>query len=136
MTVKRVVIDTNILISSILSPHGSPARIMELISDEEVQLVYSPAILAEYKRVLAYGKLDIEHNTQTRAINEVTRLGILTKPVASDMPMPDEDDRAFYDAAKMSGATLITGNTKHYSSEAFIMSPSDYLSKREDESDK
>ena len=51
MTVKRVVIDTNILISSILSPHGSPARVMELISDKEVQLVYTSAILAEYKRV-------------------------------------------------------------------------------------
>ena len=136
MTVKRVVIDTNILISSILSPHGSPARVMELISDEEVQLVYSSAILAEYKRVLAYDKLDIEQTTQMRAINEVTRLGVLTEPVASETPMPDEDDRAFYDTAKSSGATLITGNTKHYSTEAFITSTSDYLSKREKEPDK
>ena len=133
---KRVVIDTNILVSSILSPQGSPARIMELISDGEMQLVYSPAILDEYKRVLAYDKLDIEHTTQTRAINEVTRLGILTEPVASDTPMPDEDDRVFYDAAKSSGATLVTGNTKHYSSEAFIMSPTGFLSDHENEPEK
>ena len=56
------------------------------------------AILAEYKRVLAYDKLDIEQNTQMRAIIEVTRLGVLTEPVASEMPMLDKDDRAFHDA--------------------------------------
>ena len=50
---KRVVIDTNVLVSSTLSSEGNSAKIMNLISDKEVQLYYSPEILAEYRKVLA-----------------------------------------------------------------------------------
>ena len=42
-------------------------------------------------------------------------------------PMPDEDDRKFYDVAKSSGAFLITGNIKHFPSESFIVTPADFL---------
>ena len=124
---KRVVIDTNVLISSALSPEGTPARIVDLISDHKIQLFYCMAIIDEYKRVFAYDKLHISPQIQERAIKKIIKLGILTDPVVSDIPMPDEDDRIFYDTAKDNGATLITGNTKHYPSESFIMTPSGFL---------
>ena len=38
----RVVIDTNVLVSSILSAGGNAARIMYLISDNKIRLLYSP----------------------------------------------------------------------------------------------
>jgi predicted nucleic acid-binding protein len=41
--------------------------------------------------------------------------------------MPDEDDRVFYDAAKTADAYLITGNSKHYPKESFILTPSEFL---------
>ena len=124
---KRVVIDTNVLISSALSPEGPPSRIMGLISNKEIQLFYCLAIIDEYKRVLAYDKLNILPQIQERAINEIIRLGILTVPDVSDVPLLDEDDRVFYDTAKDNEAILITGNTKHYPDESFIMTPSDFL---------
>ena len=52
---------------------------------------------------------------------------VMVAPSAS--PMPDEDDRVFYDTAKTAGAYLITGNSKHYPSEPFILTPSVFLEK-------
>ena len=87
---KRVVIDTNVIVSSIISPSGNPAKIMNLFFSDEIQLIFNA-------------------------------LGL------SDVPMLDEDDRVFYDTAKESGAILVTGNTKHFPAESFIMTPSDFL---------
>ena len=56
---KRAVIDTNVLVSSVLSSEGNSAQIMNLISDEKIQLFYRSAIMDEYRRVLAYEKLNI-----------------------------------------------------------------------------
>ena len=124
---KRVVIDTNILVSSLISPYGNPAQIMTLISFKELQLFYSSRILDEYRRVLAYERLNIPIQAQDKAIEGISILGVLIEPSASTIPMPDESDREFYDTAKESGAILITGNTKHFPIEPFIMTPSEFL---------
>jgi hypothetical protein len=41
--------------------------------------------------------------------------------------MPDESDRVFYDVAKTAGAYLITGNTKHFPQEPFILTPAEFV---------
>jgi putative PIN family toxin of toxin-antitoxin system len=124
---KRVVIDTNVIVSAALSITGKPAQILELISTNEILLVYSEEMLAEYRRVLAYTKLNISRQTQAKLIQGIEGIGILIEPTASEIPMIDESDRVFYDTAKEAGATLITGNTKHYPEENFIMTPAHFL---------
>ncbi|MCL2411348.1 MAG: putative toxin-antitoxin system toxin component, PIN family [Treponema sp.] len=44
---KRVVIDTNVLVSSAISSGGNPERIMNAISDKQLQLCYSQEIILE-----------------------------------------------------------------------------------------
>ena len=61
---RRVVIGTNVLVSSALSPIGTPARIMQAVSDKHIQPFFNSVILEEYKRVLAYKKLNIAYHTQ------------------------------------------------------------------------
>jgi len=124
---KRVVIDTNILVSAIISPNGNPAQIMNLVSYKELQLFYSIDILNEYKKVLAYEKLKIPVETQIKIINSITKLGMLIEPMISKMPLPDETDRIFYDTAYSSEAYLITGNIKHFPIEPFIITPTRFL---------
>jgi len=125
---KRVVVDTNILVSAALSPNGNPAKIIALISSgEEIQVYYSREILAEYKDVLSRQKLNIAAETQTRIMNAIISTGTLITPTSSEIPLPDESDRVFYDTAKESGAVLITGNTKHFPEEDFIVTPSQFL---------
>ena len=124
---KRIVIDTNILVSAALSPKGKPAQIMILISLNELQLFYCSKIIDEYKKVLAYEKLKIPFQAQKNAIEGINKLGISIEPKASIIPFPDEADRIFYDVARASGAILITGNIKHFPVESFIMTPSDFM---------
>ena len=124
---KRVVIDTNVLVSSAISPGGNPERIMNSVSDKQLQLCYSQEIIDEYKRVFAYDRLKISVETQGKIIKAIERAGLLVDPAASDFPMADETDRIFYDTAKASGATLVTGNARHFPGESFIMTPSDFV---------
>jgi len=126
----KVVLDTNILISAALSPKGNPAKIIELIADnQEVQVFYCKDILAEYKEVLSRPRLNIDHKMSIRVMDLIKKTGILIKPTPGDIPLPDESDRIFYDTARTAGAILITGNIKHYPIETFIMSPFDFLKK-------
>lgn len=53
----RIVIDTNILVSAILTPKGNPAKILKLVLEGKLNLIISPAILEETRRVLRYPKL-------------------------------------------------------------------------------
>ena len=124
----NVVVDTNVIISAALSPNGNPAKILERIADdEEIQLFYANEILSEYERVLSYEKLNIDNKMQTRALDLIKKIGTLIDPAASTIPLPDETDRIFYDAAKASNSILITGNIKHFPTEPFIMTPSEFL---------
>lgn len=53
----RAILDANVLISAILSPRGSPARLLVAWRAGAFDLVVSPALLAELARALAYPKL-------------------------------------------------------------------------------
>ncbi len=48
----RVVIDTNVLVSAVISRHGPPAAILDLIVTGQLVACVSPALLAEYQDVL------------------------------------------------------------------------------------
>ncbi|MEO5966595.1 MAG: putative toxin-antitoxin system toxin component, PIN family [Candidatus Limnocylindrales bacterium] len=53
----RTVLDANVLISAILSPRGTPARLLLAWQGGAFELVVSPLLLAEVRRALAYPKL-------------------------------------------------------------------------------
>ena len=54
----RVVVDTNVFVSSFLSPEGTPRKIIDLWKTGEVILCLSPGIIEEY--VLVLGRLGLE----------------------------------------------------------------------------
>jgi len=129
--VKRVVIDTNVLVSSAISEHGNPKAIMDLISDEQIQPCYCTEIISEYSRVLAYPKFGLSTQVQAIIIHEIIALGIPVTPNTSTVALLHESDRIFYNTAIASGAVLITGNTKHFPDEPIIMTPSEFLADME-----
>ncbi len=53
----RIVIDTNILVSAILTPKGNPAKILKHVLEGKLNLIISPAILEETQQVLRYPRL-------------------------------------------------------------------------------
>jgi putative PIN family toxin of toxin-antitoxin system len=119
----KVVIDTNVFISSRLSLLGNPAKVMKLIVEKNMELYYSLSILNEYKRVLVYERLKFSIEHQMSAIEDIKNIGILLEPEASVISLPDESDRVFYDTARTVNAYLITGNLKHYPEEPQIVTP-------------
>jgi putative PIN family toxin of toxin-antitoxin system len=50
--VRRVVIDSNVLISARLSPRGAPGRLLAAWLDGRFEMIASPALLAELAGVL------------------------------------------------------------------------------------
>jgi putative PIN family toxin of toxin-antitoxin system len=49
----KVVIDTNVVVSAMLTPSGNAARIIDLINDEQLQICFNNEILDEYIEVLS-----------------------------------------------------------------------------------
>jgi uncharacterized protein len=55
----RAVLDPNVVISALLAPSGTPARVLGAWIDGVYELVVSPALLAELERALAYPKIRV-----------------------------------------------------------------------------
>ena len=57
----KIVIDTNLLISAVITPHGNPARILELFRENLIEIVISKEIANEIQKVLDYPKIKKRH---------------------------------------------------------------------------
>ena len=127
MNIRRVVFDTNILVSALLSPKGKPAKIYRMFLTRTLSMVFSTYIFEEYQDVLFRPRLRIPANDAEMVLAAIKQYGEKIEPVPSVTAMIDEDDRVFYDTAKSAGAYLITGNTKHYPHESFVLTPAEFL---------
>jgi len=123
----KVVLDTNVLVSSLLA-NGPPAVIVDLVAEGKLRPYYNDLIMSEYWHVLQRPKFCFHPLQVSRLIGDMVRIGIAVEISApSTTYMADEDDRMFYDVAQTSDAFLITGNIRHFPSEPFIVTPSDFL---------
>lgn len=123
----KVVLDTNVLVSALLS-NGPPAVITDLVAEGKLTLFYNDEIIGEYWDVLRRKKFKFRSSQVSRLIDTIVKAGIaVMDTLLSVIPMPDENDRKFYDVAKVSSAFLITGNLKHFPQEPFIVNSSDFL---------
>ena len=111
-----IVLDTNVLVSGIINPHGPPGRIVDLLRAGELRLAVDDRILSEYTDVLRRPRLasyfagrDVEHILEYLRGNS-ERL-IATTRIAG---LPDEHDAPFLELAKVAGTILVTGNLKHF----------------------
>ena len=123
----RVVLDTNILISALWSKDGNPAKIIHLIPDRKITPYFCEEILCEYRVTLSRPNFHFHPSAVNELLDELAVCGKNITARKSDIPLPDESDRVFYDTANEADAILITGNIKHYPNEPFIMTPSDFF---------
>lgn len=124
---QKVVLDTNVVVSAVLSDAGIPAKLLRMALKRIIQLHYSAEILAEYAEVLSRPKLNIPAEKQSHILSAVQEAGVSVLPIVSDIQMTDESDRIFYDVAIASASNLITGNMKHYPKEDFITTPTKFM---------
>ena len=122
-----VVLDTNILVSSLWSKNGAPAKVVQKVLEEQVIVCHDYRIMNEYKQVLHRSKFGFEPSDIHDLLEFIQRSGLSVAAEPDDALFTDESDRKFYEIAKSLGAYLITGNEKHYPTESFIISPADFL---------
>jgi len=123
----RVVLDTNILVSSLLTA-GPPAGIVDLVANGKIIPFYSNPILQEYRDVLSRKKFGFAYVRINRLLDDIVRTGIAVEGKQFDNNKKvNEDDRIFYNAAVEASAYLVTGNIRHFPKEPFVVTPAQFL---------
>ena len=109
-----VVVDTNVLVSGLLSAHGTPARVLDLLTTGDLQAPYDDRIAAEYRQVLARPRFGFQPEAVAHLLDYLFAEGLPL--VARPLPatLPDLDDQPFWEVAVEAAAPLITGNLKHF----------------------
>ena len=123
----KIVIDTNILVSALLTPTGNAAQIIDRVFSEELLPIYYSSILLEYATVLARPRFAFSSDDQNHLINGIVKYGESIIPEISNIIFVDESDRIFFDTAKSSDAYLVTGNQRHFPDELFVVTPADCI---------
>jgi putative PIN family toxin of toxin-antitoxin system len=108
-------LDTNVLASAFLNPRGNPAKILRLILQGDVSIVFNESILAEYYEVLKRSKFDLDSEAVLIIIDYIRSIGIIAPALARPITLPDHGDETFLEAALATQAdALITANIKHF----------------------
>jgi len=108
--VRHWVIDTNVVVSGLLSANGPCARVLDAVMEGRVKLVYDARILAEYRDVLCRPRLKLK---PAQVVHFLEALGGQMSVVPERLKIvgPDPDDMAFIEAAlAVPDATIVTGN--------------------------
>jgi len=123
----RIVLDTNVIVSALLSNHGKPYEVWRKALTGDFAVCCSDGVIAEYLDVLSRPRLGIAGSDMADVLGLFEHHGIWLVPRKSSIPFIDEDDRVFYDTAKSGGALLVTGNKKHYPVDSDVLSPAAFL---------
>jgi hypothetical protein len=112
----RVIVDTNVLVSGLISEAGAPARIVDAILGSEVIPVMSRDTFAELEEVLTRPRLQIYFRragiTPFEFLAALQQVADFVRPRPSKMTVRDRKDRPFLELAAASPKAdfLITGD--------------------------
>ena len=126
------VIDTNVLVSALLSSKDDSATVQVLgkVLGGEIIPVYSNVVTKEYREVLSRKKFGFTGGTIDYLLSAIEKYGILVNPAPSGMVLPDMKDLPFYEVVlekRDDDAYLVTGNIKHFPKEPFVVTPRELL---------
>ena len=126
------VIDTNVLVSALLSSHDDAATVQvigRLFSGEVVPL-FSEDILKEYNEVLRRERFHFSEETVRILIGVMEKFGEVVCPSPSGEILPDMKDLPFYEVVlekRNNDAYLVTGNIRHFPKKPFIVTAKEFL---------
>lgn len=114
----RVVVDTNVLVSGLISPEGFPAKIIDFWQERKYILVTSKAILQEMERVLNYPRISRKYQIGKEIIADYLRgfsvFAEVCRPTKRVFIIRnDPHDNKFIEAAVNGKADLIVSGDHH-----------------------
>lgn len=125
------VIDTNVLVSALLSSRSLPSQIVREATGGVITPLYSSGILAEYEEVLHRTKFPFGEDDIDAVLSGIMEYGLKVDAGQMNFEVRDPDDVVFYavvmEKRKDADAYLVTGNIKHFPQEPFVVTPREML---------
>ena len=126
------VIDTNVLLSALLSKSEDSAtvKVLDAVFERRIIPLYHQDILTEYDEVLHREKLHLREDAIQVVLAAVRQYGVEVFPQPTGEVLIDMDDLVFYEVAmekRDDDAYLVTGNRKHYPFRDFIVTPAEMI---------
>lgn len=132
------VIDTNVIVSSMLKTDSIPGKILQLIKDDIIVPLVNEEIIDEYTNVLTRNKFDFDLQIIDESIGLIKAKGIFLNREQSLEDFIDGDDIVFFEivmsARNTMDAYLVTGNMKHYPIRNYVVTPREMIDIIEKES--
>lgn len=111
----RVVLDTNVLVSGLLSPFGTCAEIVRMVSSGELRLCLDARLVTEYHEVPRRPRFRFEEADVKALIDQIEHRGrtVAAGPLPASLPHRDDDP---FLAVALAGEAqcLVTGNLDHF----------------------
>ena len=124
------VIDTNVIISALLSRHQDSAtvKVLDHLYNRTIIPIYNDEILDEYTVVLRRTKFNFSERTVNATIEAIRKGGVRSDRLNSDEELPDPKDTVFYEVVlSVEASYLVTGNIKHFPKKPFVVSPAEMM---------
>lgn len=128
----NVVLDTNVLVSGLLTPFGPSGEVVRMVSGGHLILHVDARILSEYREVLHCSRFAFTKKHIDTLIGFIEDQARFVSGSALKHHLPDPDDEAFLEVA-IAGkvGALVTGNALHYPLEyregVTVLSPAGFL---------
>lgn len=108
-------LDTNVLVSGLLSPDGPPGRLVDAMLARQLRLALDDRIEKEYRTVLARPKFRFDTSDLARVWGILSYQQHFTVTSSAGLVAAEPADTKFLEVASATVAkVLVTGNLKHY----------------------
>ena len=125
------VVDTNVIVSSMLKHNSIPGKILDLILAKTIVPLLNDEIINEYYEVLVRNKFDLKVSDVEKLLLSIKNNGIFLTREQTLEQFLDKDDIVFYEivmsARNTMDAYLITGNIKHYPIKSYVVTPKEMI---------
>ena len=114
-----IVLDTNVLVASILKPKGEYSRALGFILSnlDKFEIVISSQVWDEYKEVFSRRFITLRGLSKVAAalleIIDDVAVEVVPKSL-SHLPFPDVDDKPFVELATYTNSIILTNNVKDF----------------------
>lgn len=128
----RVVVDTNVLVSGLLSPFGPPSQVVRMVASGALVVCHDARLLSEYREVLLRPRFPFPPDAMEALLDQIVSSGDSVSSEPLTTALPDRDDEPFLEVALSGGAeALITGTLKHYPPASrggvLVLSPAEFV---------
>ena len=125
------VIDTNVIVSSMLKHDSIPGEILDFVISKTIVPLLNKEIIDEYEDVLKRNKFGFDNDQVDSFIESIKANSIFLEREQTIEQFIDEDDIVFYEivlsARNTMDAFLITGNIKHYPIRNYVVTPKEMI---------